>query len=63
MSETVRRTNEELINKERAASQHVRALELEKDDILHNYRQIVAENQRLQQSVAQVGEESKDNYA
>jgi len=40
----------------------VRALELEKEDILKQYRQLAQENQRLLQNMETVGSENKFNY-
>lgn len=50
-NEYLRKANEELADRERHAQQALRALEMEKSDILSNYRNVCIENERLQESV------------
>lgn len=47
-NDQIKRMSEDLVNKEKAAQQALRATELEKDDILKNYRDVCLENERLQ---------------
>jgi predicted nucleic acid-binding Zn-ribbon protein len=46
-NEYLRKQNEEIIERERLAQQSLRALEMEKADILTNYRNACFENERL----------------
>ncbi len=46
-NEYLRKHAEELQDRERLAQQSLRALELEKHDVLTNYRQACLENERL----------------
>jgi FtsZ-binding cell division protein ZapB len=50
-NEYLKRHSEELSDRERLAQQSLRALELEKHDVLTNYRQACLENERLTQSL------------
>ena len=53
-NEYLRKHAEELADRERAAQQSLRALELEKHDVLTNYRNACLENERLSEAVAQL---------
>ena len=53
-NEYLRKHAEELADRERAAQQSLRALELEKHDVLTNYRQACLESERLNEAVAQL---------
>jgi uncharacterized protein (UPF0335 family) len=55
--------NNELIDRERRAQQHARALELEKEDILTNYRDACQQIERLDGTVTQISGENKELYA
>jgi predicted nucleic acid-binding Zn-ribbon protein len=54
--------NNELTDRERRAQQHVRALELEKEDILQNYRDACLAIERLESTVDQISGENKELY-
>ena len=62
-NEYLRRHAEELADRERMATQSLRALELEKHDVLTNYRQACLENERLSETIQQLGVDSKETYA
>ena len=62
-NEYLRKHSEELADRERAAQQSLRALELEKHDVLTNYRQSCLESERLNEALAQITQENKDSYA
>ena len=55
--------NNELLDKEKRAQQTVRALEIEKEDILANYRDACLQVERLEHTVETVSAENKDLYA
>lgn len=61
-NEYLRRQNEELVERERNAQQTMRAGEMEKADILTQYRNACIENERLQDTIAQFSNENKDTY-
>lgn len=54
--------NNELTDRERRAQQHARALELEKEDILQNYRDACLAIERLESTVDQISGENKELY-
>ena len=58
-NEQLRKHAEELIDRERLAQQSLRALELEKHDVLTNYRSACLESERLQEAVQQLSVENK----
>ena len=49
-------------NQERLAVQNVRALEMEKQDILQNYRDATLESERYQETIKQLTEENNKLY-
>jgi len=57
-----RKANEELANRERHAQQQLRAVELEKEDILKTYRNTCSENERLVSNLDQMANENRDLY-
>jgi hypothetical protein len=52
-----------LIEREKHAQQALRALEMEKSDILTTYRNVCLENERLQESLQMVSMDSKETYS
>ena len=62
-NEYLRKHAEELVDRERIAQQSLRAVELEKHDVLTNYRQACLENERLSEAVQQLNAESKETYS
>jgi short-subunit dehydrogenase len=50
----LRKHAEELADRERLAQQSLRALELEKHDVLTNYRNACLENERLNEGIQQL---------
>ena len=54
--------NQELTDKERRAQQLARALEIEKEDILANYRDSCLQVERLEHTVETISAENKDLY-
>lgn len=61
-NELLKNQNNELIDRERRAQQHARALELEKEDILQNYREACMQIERLDSTVEQISSENKEIY-
>lgn len=61
-NEYLKRQNEQLQDQERLAQQSVRALEMEKQDVLQNYRDSCAENERAQETMKQMGDEHNKLY-
>jgi len=51
-----------LIDKERMAQQNARAIELEKEDILNNYRDACQQIDRLEENMQKSQEENRDLY-
>lgn len=62
-NEALRKHNDELADRERHAQQALRALEIEKQDILSNYRGACQENERLQESLQSMSAEQQSLYA
>ena len=61
-NEILKKQNNELTDRERRALQAQRALELEKEDILQNYREANLEIEQLQSSMQQCAQENRDFY-
>ena len=61
-NEFLKRQNEQLQDQERLAQQSVRALEMEKQDILQNYRDSCVESERHQESIKQLTEDYNKLY-
>ena len=52
----------EIVDKERRAQQTVRALEIEKEDILANYRDSCLQVERLEHTVETLSQENKELF-
>jgi hypothetical protein len=61
-NELLKNQNNELVDRERRAQQSQRALELEKEDILANYKDACLQVERLNQTVETLSHENKDLY-
>jgi len=61
-NEFLKRQNEQLQDQERLGQQSVRALEMEKQDILQNYRDSCVENERHQETIKQLTEDHNKLY-
>ena len=61
-NEFLKRQNEQLQDQERLGQQSVRALEMEKQDILQNYRDSCVENERHQEAIKQITDEHNKLY-
>ena len=61
-NELLRQQNNQLTDRERQAQQAARAVELEKEDILGNYRDACQQIDRLQETVDKVSEENRELY-
>lgn len=61
-NEFLKRQCEQLQDQERLAQQSVRALEMEKQDVLQNYRDSCAENERHQDTIKQMQGEQNELY-
>lgn len=58
----MRKHAEELADRERLAQQSLRALELEKHDVLTNYRSACLESERNGEAVKQLTQENREAY-
>jgi hypothetical protein len=61
-NELLKQQNSELIDKERRSQQMTRALEIEKEDILANYRDAALQIERLEHTVETISAENKDLF-
>ena len=61
-NELLKNQNNEIVDRERRAQQSQRALELEKEDILANYKDACLQVERLNQTVETLSHENKDLY-
>ena len=61
-NELIKTQNAELIEKERRAQQTARALEIEKEDILANYRDATLYVDRLEHTVETISGENKELF-
>ena len=62
-NELLKTQNTEIIDKERRAQQTTRALEIEKEDILANYRDSCLQVERLENTVETLSAENKELFA
>lgn len=62
-NELLQAQSAELVDKERRAQQTTRALEIEKEDILANYRDSCLQVERLEHTVETISQENKDLFA
>ena len=62
-NELLKTQNAEIIDKERRAQQTTRALEIEKEDILANYRDSCLQVERLENTVETLSAENKELFA
>lgn len=61
-NDLLKKSNSDTSDRERRAAQAQRALELEKEDILANYRDANMQIEQLQQALHTVGQENKELY-
>ena len=61
-NELLKTQNGELVDKERRAQQTARALEIEKEDILANYRDATMQVERLEHTVDTLSGENKELF-
>ena len=62
-NELLKTQNVEIIDKERRAQQTTRALEIEKEDILANYRDSCLQVERLENTVETLSAENKELFS
>ena len=62
-NELLKTQNSELVDKERRAQQTARALEIEKEDILANYRDATMQVERLEHTVETLSGENKELFS
>lgn len=61
--EGLKKMNDDLQQKEKGAQQTLRASELERDDILHSYKMVCEENERLNENANMLANENKEMIA